>query len=254
MSLLPLPPLAELAVVSLFVDIDGTLLDIAARPDAVFVEPTLRRMLRDLHTRLGGALVPISGRTLTEIDALLNLPVGAAAGLHGVELRDAKGKVVFLPSSSLDSARVRMRALLPASSGLLVEDKGAAIALHYRTAPEAEAEVRRVAAEMLDQAGPDYELLEGNRVIELKIRHADKGSALAALMRAPPLAGRAPWMVGDDVTDEDAFEQANALGGVSIIVGPRRPTSARYGLESPAAVREWISSLLIDRNESKHDG
>lgn len=254
MSLLPLPPLAQLAVVALFVDIDGTLLDIASRPDAVIVEPTLRHVLRDLHVRLEGALVPISGRKLTEIDSLLSLPVGAAAGLHGMELRDAKGKVVYLPSSSLASARVRMRELAPTTTGLLVEDKGAAIALHYRTAPEAEAEVRRVAVEMLDVAGPDYELLEGKRVIELKPRHADKGKALSALMRAPPLAGRIPWMVGDDFTDEDAFEQANALGGVSILVGPRRPTVARYGLESPAAVREWISSLLRDRNESKNHG
>lgn len=254
MSLLPLPPRVDLAVVALFVDIDGTLLDIAARPDAVVVDAALRSTLRELHARLGGALVPISGRKLAEIDALLGLPIGNAAGLHGAELRDAGGHVASMQNPSLASARVRMRELAPATPGLLVEDKGAAIAFHYRGAPNAEAEVRRIAAELLDEAGPDYELLEGRRVIELKLRHADKGSALNTLMHAPPLAGRTPWMVGDDVTDEDAFEQANALGGVSVLVGHRRPTAARHSLESPAAVRQWLSSLLIARNEGKHDG
>jgi len=126
---------------------------------------------------------------------------------------------------------------------VLVEDKGGAIALHYRAAPDAELEVRRAAIEMLDAAGDGYELLHGKLVIELKPANADKGAALAALMTIAPFAGRTPWMIGDDVTDEDAFAEVNAGNGVSVIVGPRRPTIAHYALAGPAAAREWLAAL-----------
>jgi trehalose 6-phosphate phosphatase len=105
-------------------------------------------------------------------------------------------------------------------------------------------DVRRAAIEMLEQAGPDYELLHGKLVIELKPKNADKGTALAALMRTEPFAGRTPWMIGDDLTDEDAFVQANALGGVSVIVGPRRPTLAHFALRGPAEARAWMRRLV----------
>jgi trehalose 6-phosphate phosphatase len=243
---LPAPPRADVAAIALFVDVDGTLLDIASRPDAVVVDPSLRSTLHALRDRLGGALAPLSGRPLHDIDALLGLASSAAAGLHGAELRGPDGGAMATPflHAALDAARAQASKLAGTNPGVLVEDKGVAIALHYRAAPNAEMDVRRAAIAMLEQAGPDYELLYGKLVIELKPKHADKGTALATLMNTEPFAGRRPWMIGDDLTDEDAFVQANALGGVSVIVGPRRPTLANFALPGPAAVRAWMECVL----------
>ena len=126
---------------------------------------------------------------------------------------------------------------------MLIEDKGIAIALHYRQAPQAKDTLRRTALRMSELAGAGYAILNGDHVIELKPSGPTKGAALAAMMHEPPFAGRTPWVIGDDVTDEDAFVRANALGGVSIIVGARRPTHARYALAHPAAARAWIAKL-----------
>jgi trehalose 6-phosphate phosphatase len=246
---LPAPPRADIARIALFVDVDGTLLDFAARPDAVLVDASLRALLRAVRDRLDGALAPLSGRRLREVDALLDLGACAAAGLHGAELRTLDGQLLATPANAqLQRARARATELAAAIPGILVEDKGAAIALHYRAAPQVEATVRRAAAEMLELAGPNHALQRGQFVIELKPANADKGSALAALMRTPPFTNRTPWMIGDDLTDEDAFAAANVLGGVSVIVGPRRPTLARHALATPAAARAWIAALL-DNNE-----
>lgn len=239
----PPPPRADAATLALFVDVDGTLLDFAARPDAVVVDAALPAALQRLKLRLGGALAPVSGRPLREVDALLHLD-GAAAGLHGAELRAPDGFALEEPieSDGLDAARTQATraAAIP---GVLVEDKQNAIALHYRAAPDAALEVRRIAAAMLDAAGDAYELMHGAFVVELKPANVDKGTAVAALMQVAPFAGRTPWVIGDDLTDEDAFAEANARGGVSIIVGPRRPTAARHGLPGPAAARAWLAAL-----------
>ncbi|HEY6985614.1 MAG TPA: trehalose-phosphatase [Rhodanobacteraceae bacterium] len=246
------PARADLATIALFIDVDGTLLDFAERPDDVIVEPSLRAMLAALQTRLGGALAILSGRTLGQIDALLGLDRAAAAGLHGAELRGPGGVVLeSAPSgASLEAVRSKCAALALQIPGLLVEDKGAAMALHYRTAPDQELAVRRAAIDLLDLAGAEFELLQGKFVIELKLRHADKGRALARLMHLAPFAERVPWMIGDDVTDEDAFTEANALDGTSILVGTRRPTAARHALASPAAARNWMATLLDSSAEA----
>jgi len=240
------PPRAELASIALFIDIDGTLLDFAERPGSVVVEPSLRATLLALRHRLGGALAILSGRSLGQIDALLGLSDVAAAGLHGAELRGPGGAVLeTAPSGTiLQAARSRAAELARAIPGLFVEDKGAAIALHYRAAPDAELAVRRAAIELLDLAGGEFELLQGAFVIELKPRHAHKGTALVRLMRLAPFAARTPWMIGDDVTDEDAFAEANALGGISVLIGAPRPTAARHWLANPGAARAWIGTLL----------
>jgi trehalose 6-phosphate phosphatase len=244
-DVLPPPPRADVTALALFLDVDGTLLDIAARPDAVVVEPMLRETLHALHARLGGALATVSGRPLHEVDALLGLTHAAAAGLHGAELRAPDGAELVEPlhDPQLDVVRTRAAEVAAAIPGLLVEDKGAAIALHYRLVPEAEHETRAAAIGLLAIAGPEYELIDGKAVVELKPRHAHKGTALAALMHIAPFAGRTPWMVGDDLTDEDAFAESNRRGGVSIIVGARRPTLARYALSGPAEARAWMAAL-----------
>lgn len=244
-ALPPAPACAALDDIALFLDVDGTLVDFAERPDAVVVDAALPALLRTLWRHLDGALALVSGRPLRGIDKLLGLDEVAAAGLHGAELRYPNGRLVLASEESprMGSLRQQADALAIAHPGILVEHKHDAVALHYRNAPDAGPLVRTEAEALLLQAGPAYELQPGNHVVELKPAAANKGTAVDALMRTPPFAGRAAWVLGDDLTDEHAFACANALGGVSIIVGPRRPTLARHALADPHAVRTWLAEL-----------
>ena len=242
---LPAPAWPDPATSALFLDVDGTLLDFAARPDGVVVDPSLPALLRSLSQRFDGAFAPISGRPLHEIDTLLQLPRAAAAGLHGAELRGQDGSMLASTSDSarMPALRARAATLVAALPGVLVEAKPDALALHYRAAPAAAAQVRAAATVLAREAGADYVLQPGNHVIELKPAGTDKGRALAALMRSAPFTGRTPWVLGDDLTDEHAFLAANALGGISVIVGTRRPTAARRALADPHAVLAWLAAL-----------
>lgn len=238
------PPLPGATASALFLDLDGTLIEFAERPDQVVVDAALPPLLRVLSERLDGALAVLSGRSLREIDALLGLP-GAAAGLHGAELRRADGITILATRAgpALATLRVRAAALVSMLPGVIIEAKSNAIALHYRSVPDAADAVHAAALALLRDAGADYALQAGNHVVELKPAGIDKGDAMATLMRSEPFAGRVPWMLGDDLTDEHAFATANALGGFGIVVGPRRPTAARYALADPAAVRAWLAAL-----------
>lgn len=243
---LPAPPVPDPARVALFLDVDGTLLEFAAHPDAVLVEPSLPLLLASLWQRLGGALAPVSGRPLEQIDRLLGLPPGGAAGLHGAEWRGVDGIVVRDGHdagvlSALSREATTQAASLP---GVLVEAKPNAIALHYRNAPSAAPAVDRLASALAAQAGPAFTLQRGDHVVELKPAGADKGDAVARLMREPPFRDRVPWVIGDDHTDEHAFAVARSLGGTGVIVGTRRPTVASWALHDPAAVRAWLVELL----------
>ena len=229
---------------ALFLDVDGTLLDIACHPDDVHVDPRLRGDLHRLLDRLDGALALLSGRTLSQLDTLFDWNRHAAAGLHGAELRGPDGEA-RITGDATAFARIRSHAveLVAATKGVMLEDKRLALALHCRHAPAACDAAERIAQMLLREAGGHYVLQRGDRVFELKPAGVDKGRALAALMRDAPFRGRTPWMLGDDLTDEDAFRHLNANGGVSVIVGARRPTEARYALDDPAAVRAWLRAL-----------
>jgi trehalose 6-phosphate phosphatase len=241
------PPTPELASLALFLDIDGTLLEFADRPDDVSVDTSLVALLRELWQRLDGALALISGRPLHAIDALLGLPQAAAAGLHGAQVRDAEGRIVIAPATSpqLSSLQAHAAELVATLPGVVVENKPNALALHYRLAPHAAAAVQDAAETLLREAGRGYTLQAGNHVIEIKPAGVDKGRAVAALMRRAPFAGRTPWVLGDDLTDEDAFRTAQGLEGVGIIVGARRPTAAGYALPGPRDVQAWLRLLLV---------
>jgi trehalose 6-phosphate phosphatase len=229
-----------------FLDIDGTLIDIAPTPDAVVVPPTLPIMLKRLSARAGGAVALVSGRSIETIDRLLapaRLPLGA---LHGAEMRFPDGRIVLAPESqALDNARRRLAAFVAAHPGVLLEDKGPALAIHYRTAPRlrdaVEAEVRAAAA----AAGDAFIVQPGKMVLELRPAGFSKGSALSTLMSQPAFAGRRPLAVGDDVTDEAMFEAALQAGGSALRVGTAEGDSlARVAFDRPAAVRDWISRLI----------
>jgi len=229
---------------ALFLDVDGTLLDIACHPDDVHVEPRLHDDLARLHAKLGGALALLSGRTLAQLDALFDWYPRVAAGLHGAELRTPDGSErITGDAAAFTQVRSRAGALVATTRGVILEDKRLALALHYRHAPAAREAAEHIAQTLLRDAGDGYALQRGDHVFELKPAGVDKGRALAALMREAPFRGRTPWMLGDDLTDEDAFRHANASGGISVIVGSRRPTDARYALDDPAAVRAWLHAL-----------
>ena len=235
---LPAPPLLA-PHQALFLDFDGTLTAIAPRPGDVVVDPRLPALLEALAQRLGGALAIVTGRRLADLDPRLAPVVLPAAGQHGAELRPRPGGSVQLraPAGIATVAR-RLRERFEADARVLVEDKGAAVALHFRQAPERALECLQV---MRDLAAPwpGLEIVTGKRVVEARGCDADKGVALQALLAEAPFAGRAPVFAGDDRTDEDAFAAAVAAGGHGVKVGDG-PTAARYRCAGVADVHAWL--------------
>ncbi len=227
----------------LFLDVDGTLLEFAETPEAAFADRELIGILERVAGALDGALALISGRPIVALDRLfapLRLP---SAGVHGLERRNALGVFTDGPVDWLPMAAARhaIAALLHAHPALVVEDKGASLAVHWRRAPELEAEVQELMSAIAAQAGPDFELLAGASVLELKPCVRDKGTAVEAFLREPPFAGRVPLFVGDDTTDADAFLAVERHGGWAIGVGTRPSTHLR--LADPPAVRRWLARL-----------
>ncbi len=241
-------PLPQLRDTALFLDVDGTLLEIASRPDAVVVEPELIELLRRLSLRNEGAVALVSGRSICDLDQLfgeLRLPV---AGLHGFERRDAQG--VFrrgrLPAPCI-LARVRRLMIQVAGTypGALIEDKSHALALHYRQVPEHEDRILGDVQAIARLAADDLELQRGRMVIELRPRGASKAAAVLQFMLEAPFQGRFPVCFGDDLTDESAFVAVNAMGGVSIAVNVELKSAALIRLGSVAETRAWLHHLLL---------
>lgn len=232
----------------LFLDVDGTLLEIAATPDAVSVDDHLRQLLSEVSHALDGAVALVSGRAIAALDKLFAPRRWPAAGLHGLERRDARGRLHrYAPGRHrLDEARLRLLYLAARTPGILLEDKGAAIAVHYRAAPEAEPTLRRALGEVADRLAPEYHLLEGKQVFELKPAFATKADAVRAFMHEAPFAGRRPIYVGDDITDLDGFAAVERVGGVSVAVGDR--VHAQLRVASPRDVRALLADLSERRS------
>jgi len=197
---------------------------------------------------LDGRLAVISGRPLKDIDRVLDRAVAAAAGVHGLERRTAGGVVRSAePDPCIALAAAVFQGLAEAQPGLLVEDKGLSVALHYRSAPDA-ANVAEAAAERLAKR-MGLHLQRGDCVVELRTPGADKGDAVCAFMAEAPFRGALPIFVGDDLTDEAGFAAAETLGGYGIRVGSaQRPTVARYALEDVEAVLAWLEALIPVRD------
>ena len=244
----PLEPirrmLAEGARLCLFVDFDGTLLDLAETPDAIRVDPSLPRLLARTRDALDGALAVVSGRPIEEIDALLAPLKLPAAGVHGFERRDGLGTIHRVPPrrEALEPVRHQFVEFVATDPRLLLEDKGESLALHYRRAPELGTSVLAFAARMLEQLRPGFSLQSGDQVVELKSRLFSKGSAVQDFLREPPFAARAPLAIGDDFTDVDAFRVVEYLGGLSIAVGSR--IRGRERLQNPAQVHDFLADLV----------
>ena len=235
--------------IALFLDVDGTLLEIAATPAAVRVPAALRNTLQLAAKREDGALALISGRTIAELDALFAPHRFLGAGMHGVEMRDSKGEVTHpvIDPRQLDPARDVLEELVTHYKGLLLEDKGTALALHFRQAPQHERAVMVVMAEVADHLRDKFVLRDGKCVLELTPRGYSKRAAIEAFMREPPFVGRTPVFIGDDVTDEDGFEAVNALGGYSVRVGDMAATAAKFRFSSVSTVIAWLRERNLNR-------
>lgn len=226
-----------------FFDVDGTLVDFAETPAAVRVSESLRQLLQELYHCAAGAVALMTGRPIFEIDALfpsVQLPV---AGQHGAERRNAAGHATrHEPTLDLTVARQRLAGAIFDKPGLLLEDKGLSLALHYRRIPSLAGFVQQTMEALLADLDGGYCLQQGKSVVELKPAGKDKGRALVEFMSEPPFAGRTPVFVGDDATDEYGFTSVNELGGHSIKVGAG-DTVARWRLENVRAVQQWLRSI-----------
>lgn len=233
------PPPSLLDGAALFLDFDGTLVELAETPGAIEVEPRLPQLLREVALRLAGRLGIISGRSIEDLERHIDCSGIAVSGSHGLELRLRSGEHIPLSAAiDLGEVRERVAAFAAGIGGLLVEDKPRSVALHYRQAPEAEDRVRAFVSGLAARTGLGVQ--SGKMVMELRPKGADKGDALRALMREPDFTGARPLFVGDDVTDEDAFAAAAALGGSGVLVGPERETAAEWRLPDVASVARWL--------------
>ena len=233
---------------AVFLDIDGTLLDLASTPDRVHVDDHITALLPELARQLSGAVALITGRKIVDADGLfpgLTLPV---AGQHGLERRAADGSIHLHVASmrGLERLRRELARFAMRHPGLMFEDKGATLALHYRRAPELAAHVHRTLRTMLrtTAVSAEWRLQPGKKILEIKPDGRDKGTAILEYMAEPPFAGRVPVFVGDDLTDEYGFVAATHLGGWAVKVG-RGPTRARFRLRDVAAVRSWLGSVSL---------
>ncbi|WP_136683039.1 trehalose-phosphatase [Falsirhodobacter xinxiangensis] len=240
-------PLSDLATRpsdhAIFLDIDGTLIDLAPTPEGVEIPPDLTEMLRRLSDRMGGALALVTGRRIDWADGRFGhaFPM---AGLHGFERRRADGgmQMVEVPPG-LDLARARL-AHFADIPGMVVEDKAAALTLHYRGAPDRQAEAEAAMEVVAREVGDAWTLQRGKMMIELRPSGASKGAALTAFLSEAPFKGRRPIAIGDDVTDEAMFPIASAAGGIGIRVGdPEQPTAAKAHLPSPEALRDILRGI-----------
>lgn len=228
-----------------FLDVDGTLIDIAASPGAARVDDALLGLVARLHHACGGALALVSGRCLADLEQRLGSVRIPIAGQHGLERRDAAGRLHThaAPPGAKRELRRRLDALVAAHPGLLLEDKGLTLALHYRQAPQLAGWLHRLLAGWLEERTEGLHLQKGKRVLEIKPAGFDKGSAIAEFMAEPPFHGRRPVFIGDDVTDEHGFERVNLINGHTVKVGVGR-TAARHRLPDVAAVRAWLADAI----------
>jgi trehalose 6-phosphate phosphatase len=234
------PPPLDLARTALFCDLDGTLAPIRPRPQDVGPDPRRALVLGRLALALDGALAVVSGRSLADLDRILEQGVTAVSAVHGLARRRADGSLIESAGAPVpDAVRHVLAAAVMGRPGLAIEDKGAATALHYRNAPAAEPDCRDLAERLAAEHG--LKLQPGSMVFELRAPGPTKADAVAAFMAEAPFVGRVPIFVGDDLTDEDGFAGAQALAGHGVIVGWRRPTQADFALEDVEAALAWMA-------------
>ncbi|OKO72030.1 trehalose phosphatase [Bradyrhizobium sp. NAS96.2] len=245
-----IPPLDRTAVL---LDIDGTLLDLAPTPREVWVPPELATTLKQLHERTGGALALVSGRSLNDIDLIFAPEVFPAIGGHGAEMRlqpDSEAVAAHAPPLDKELKR-RLAAIAKLSPGILLEDKGYSLALHYRLAPQAEKAIyEAVSLIRAELPNAPIEVLPGKSVCEIKHSGFTKATGVLELMTHEPFRGRRPFFIGDDVTDETVFAIMPDYEGLAFSVG-RRATGVAGHFDGPGDVRAFLARLLDDDRDVK---
>ncbi len=240
---LPAPKPLRLGEAALFLDLDGTLAPITGRPQDVQPDPRRSSLLSQLESALQGRLAVVSGRTLEDVDRILDRRVTAVAAVHGLVRRDPDDRLQETPAHpALTEAVQRLHAFAARDPGLIVEEKGLSATLHYRLAGAQAADARALAEDIAATTG--LFLQRGDMVEELRTPGPDKGDSVAAFMARPPFAGSTPVFVGDDVTDEDGFEAANARGGYGVLIGPPRATAASFRLADVDEALAWLEAAL----------
>lgn len=236
--------LANPRACALFLDVDGTLLDLAATPKSVRVPDGLIGILQRLNLAFDGAVAIISGRLISEIDLLLSPLRLAASGVHGAELRKSPDREIERVTAVLPSDVVQsMRKLSLTIPGVIAEPKGPGLAIHYRLAPHAERDILAALEASLDRHAGAFELLPGKRLFEVVPSGLSKGTALATLAALPPFRDRIPIMVGDDIGDEAAFAAAERLHGVALRVAGEHYDEDVADFAGPRSVVNWLDQL-----------
>ena len=240
----PPPPLR--AACALFLDIDGTLLDIAPTPERVRVDPRLAALLPAVATLLSGAVALVTGRAIRDTDRMFGELVLPVAGQHGCERRDAEGTLHLHAPNPATLTRLRrlIAEFAARHEGLSLEDKGSTLALHYRAAPHLASHVHQVMRAQFEFAREEgFRLQPGKRLLEVRPEGRDKGTAIRDFMLERPFRGRLPVFVGDDRTDEHGFAVVRSMHGIAVKVGPGK-TIANHRLDDVAAVRRWLDDAV----------
>jgi trehalose 6-phosphate phosphatase len=236
----PAMPVSRLA---LFLDLDGTLAPIAETPDAVGPVKARSDLLHALVKSLAGRVAILSGRTIADVDRILERSVVAVAGIHGLERPTSSANLRRTETpEALRPLRDTIDRFAAGRSGILVEDKGLSLAVHYRHRPQDAAEIVALTARLA--AGAGLVVQRGHMVSEIRAPGPNKGDAVAAFMKEPPFAGSLPFVVGDDLTDEAAFERVAEFGGTGVLVGTERPTAASYRLAGVSEALGWLALFL----------
>ncbi|WP_206455143.1 trehalose-phosphatase [Aurantimonas marina] len=237
-----LPPSIDPHRHAVFLDFDGTLVALVDDPQAVSIAPAALDRLETLQSELSGALAVVSGRRIADLDRFLAPMRFAAAGVHGLERRVRPDDEIerLAGPEVLDDVRARLGAPLRDNPRLKLEDKGTALVLHYRTAPDLKDVAERAMADAT-VGRHDLAVMNGDNIVEVHPAGMDKGKALAAMMKDPPFAGRIPVYVGDDTTDEFALRQVRDAGGISIKVGDKHSV-AEFRLADVVAVHHWLAA------------
>ncbi len=202
---------------ALFLDFDGTLVDLAPRPDAVRVEPGLAEAMVRVARRLEGAFAIVTGRSITAVDSFFAPHRFDVAGLHGAELRiGGRNLRCAVPPAAF---REEVARLQEEAGDLIVEDKGTTVAIHWRLVPHLRVHAEGLAQAARERLGAGWRLQTGKAVVEILPSGVGKGDAIAVFLDETPYRGRIPVFAGDDDTDEHGFAAVIELGGLAIRVG-----------------------------------
>lgn len=238
---LPAPTPIRLSDAALFLDLDGTLAPIAARPQDVRPDARRTRLLDWLKAGLDGRLAVVSGRTLADVDRILEGRIVCVSAVHGLVRRHCDGSLYLPePHPAMGEAVAALRQFAARDSGLIVEEKGPSVALHFRLAREHALDARALARRIAAETG--LGLQEGDMVEELRTPGPSKGDSIRDFMETPAFSGSHPIFAGDDATDEHGFAEVGRLGGFGVLVGNPRPTHARFGLRNVEDVLAWLEA------------